>query len=502
MSLALALSLSGATPPMALRASLELDFLKQAFSMNRQSKNFADIITFSRPSAATRVNPLGLIETVAANVPCIDHSPVNLATGTGAQTLALAKDRTYAITAVGGTVAVAGAGVNVSQMGAASGVIQTPAGSGTVDVTFTPGGSVTALHVREVLGLSVWEQRTNLLLKSNDFSFVVGFWNNCPGNISVVLDALQQSGLSLQAVARTSNASSYIGGPTLAATAGTTFTASIYAKAKSTGNYYALRIIGGYPRRVDAVINLLTGAIAYSGNTNFTGLTAASIPMGNGLYRLIVSGVCQTSENINVQHGPLDASIISGAWEGSSAVMSDAYVGACQLEVGAFASPYIPTTTSQVTRAADGPPSETLTPWFKPEKGTVIWTGDVSATPAGIWPGLFQFDDASVANRFGCYVDANRYVTFAKRLSYAPVEVMTTNQFVAGQRFKVAVSWDATNMYISLNGGPVSTVAHGGLPAVSRLVHGKYDNMINGREAGFKYLPKSTVGTALQALSV
>jgi hypothetical protein len=42
-------------------------------------KNFGDIITFTRASAATRFNHLGQLESVAANVPRIDYDPVTKA---------------------------------------------------------------------------------------------------------------------------------------------------------------------------------------------------------------------------------------------------------------------------------------------------------------------------------------------------------------------------------------------------------------------------------------
>lgn len=46
--------------------------------MGSVTKAFSDIITFTRASAATRINAAGVIETVAANVPRIDYDPVTL----------------------------------------------------------------------------------------------------------------------------------------------------------------------------------------------------------------------------------------------------------------------------------------------------------------------------------------------------------------------------------------------------------------------------------------
>lgn len=47
--------------------------------MALNQKSFGDIITFTRASAATRINSLGVMESVAANVPRIDYDPVTLA---------------------------------------------------------------------------------------------------------------------------------------------------------------------------------------------------------------------------------------------------------------------------------------------------------------------------------------------------------------------------------------------------------------------------------------
>lgn len=47
--------------------------------MALNQKSFGDIITFTRASAATRINSIGVIESVAANVPRIDYDPVTLA---------------------------------------------------------------------------------------------------------------------------------------------------------------------------------------------------------------------------------------------------------------------------------------------------------------------------------------------------------------------------------------------------------------------------------------
>lgn len=471
--------------------SLNLDFINQKYSVCLIDESFANIFTFTRASAATRVNPLGVIESVAANLPCIDHSPVNLATGTGVQTLALAKDRTYAITAVGGTVVVTGAGVNVAQMGAASGVIQTPAGSGTVDVTFTPAGGPTALHVREVLGLSVWEQRTNLFTHSSGASMGVGIGATNQGITTSVVGSGVEDGISFIDVrfsgtplADQMSADGNIfanSGPRVAGTAGALYSIGFNARIVSGQSYVQPAFFLCYETSGSVFLSLApvvstnnsVSSIAKNRKTitNAAPANTAQMRVALALVGLIVGT-------------PVDVVI---------------RIGGAQLEAGAFPSPYIPTAGAQVTRAADLP-TEPLTPWFNPVAGTVVWRGFASLS-SGKYPCLFQFDDGSNQNALVANVDSVGTISFYRILGGVYAGCSTAG-VSTGSKFKVALSWDASNLFMSLNGGPVVSSPHSGLPSVNRLMHGNgAGGALNGDESSFKYLKKTTTGAALQALT-
>lgn len=60
------------------RPSLDLDFLQQRYQMSFIGKAFADIFTFTRAGAGTRINESGLIESVAANQPRFFFDPVTM----------------------------------------------------------------------------------------------------------------------------------------------------------------------------------------------------------------------------------------------------------------------------------------------------------------------------------------------------------------------------------------------------------------------------------------
>lgn len=468
----------GASPALlASLPSLDLDFLKQVYQMSLLGKNFSDIITFSRPSASTRINPLGLVESVAANVPCIDHSPVNLATGVGAQTLALAKDRSYAITAVGGTVAVAGAGVNVSQMGAAAGAIHTPAGVGTVDVTFTPFGGVTALHVREVLGLGVWEQRTNLIARSSDWS--TGW---APNTAPVRTPAYGLAPDNTMGTTRFQGSASNSGWyllPNYAA--GKTLSASIFVRHVSGAGELKFGCDGGTANN--------TGYIVYKPSTNqvtYTGGDAALLGVedfGNGIRRLKLRYTTTLASNSLIVYQ-------------SGGVPLDCEIWGSQLEEGAFVTPYIPTSGSQVTRAADVPPCNTVSPWLSQSAGTLYVEFD------GINPAMPVASlDVGTSSTVGIYVSSGTQIvgeiSGGTNVSDSIASPSSVN--------KVAYAFSANDRAMSLNGRTVQKSSSGSIPAgINTLNVGRNRSgtqFINGHIRKLRYIPKRLPDAQLQSLA-
>lgn len=122
-------------------------------------------LTCSGGANGTRVNSLGVI--VAATCPRIDHSPVNLASGTVTQTLSNVPAGRYALVVVGSGSAVIASGSTLQAPAFAfhgnKGVVVVESAG---NVTLTVTGSPSALHLRECYGVLDEETRENLLLNS------------------------------------------------------------------------------------------------------------------------------------------------------------------------------------------------------------------------------------------------------------------------------------------------------------------------------------------------
>lgn len=478
MSLALGLGLALANRR-ASAASLELDFLKQRYSVSQLSKNFSDIITFTRPSASTRINPLGLVESVAANVPCIDHSPVNLATGVGAQTLALAKDRSYAITAVGGTVAVAGAGVNVSQMGAAAGVIHTPAGTGTVDVTFTQGGGITALHVREVLGLGVWEQRTNYWVTASDPVSVTGGTSS----VSAIPSPIPSVNYS-EFIEDTANTIKQLEFYRAGLTSGQTYAFSLDVKPDTITSIDVWNFVSG----ILGSVNLLTGV-----STNPNVKTEKNSAGGWRITWTVVAASSAVNFRIYFNSG--------NAFLGTGRRF---YFANMQVEEGAFSTPRIPTTTAQVTRAADVPVINTISPWLGLSGYLLLKISIASPVVANKWQAIAGLDDGSYQNSLRMWCDPTGAVFFQRQVSGAIVETSRSVSFANSSPIKIALGFDASRLLGSVGGNLVGPVAHSGVPGVNRFTFGGASGLgqFNGwisRVEHVKKLPSNAQFAALTA---
>lgn len=186
------------------------------------------------------------------------------------------------------------------------------------------------------LGLLVEPQRTNLLLHSQDFTNAI--W--AKSNITVTPDATAAldgtvTADKVEAIASTNTTGRYI-------SAAATATALVYSIFVKKGNISTvnlrLRNDTTATNFATASLNLDTGAITGTGWTAY--------PYANGWFRAIFtqSTGITIGDAMSVYYGATSQVLTAGDhW----------YAWGAQLEAGAWASSYIPTTTATVTRSAD-----------------------------------------------------------------------------------------------------------------------------------------------------
>jgi hypothetical protein len=173
-----------------------------------------------------------------------------------------------------------------------------------------------------------------------------------------------------------------------------------------------------------------------------------------------------------------------------------------QLEIGAFATSYIPTTAAAATRAADVAKVTTLTPWFNATEGTMLFEGQYG--PVGAY--MFSLFGSSTSNRI--YENSSTFnrIDGGTRLAgvFSNAQVATA---LPNTNFKSALAYKTADSALSVNGGnAVATApASTGLPTVLRFDIGNNSalagNFLNGYVRKISYYPLRLTNAEVQAFS-
>ena len=353
----------------------------------------------------------------------------------------------------------------------------------------------------EAKGLLIEEQRTNLLTYSSDFAD--RSWNKTNGsyvtpNVGAGLDGL----LSASRWKRVATSPSFISKAYNKAQESSAYTLTVFAR-KDEGDYLALRLQGNYPGRADAVFNLATGAIhgTVSAVSGFSAPSAKIESLGAIGYKISLTATSDAAPQVqcyisfNSSGGVVDATDTNA---GSSGLLMGA-----QLEQASSPSSYIPTTTAQVTRAADVASVNVLSPWYRADEGALVieafsapGTGSPALNVGAALSGGNDYMYALLKNNSGVY----RSLTVRK--DGAEV-VALAHANVGFGLVKGAFSYTKDNFAGVLNAGVVLTDTSGGVPVVSslqigRLVGGFY---WNGHIRSIRYFPKRLSNAELQSLT-
>ncbi|SDK40756.1 Putative Ig domain-containing protein [Pseudomonas delhiensis] len=197
-------------------------------------------------------------------------------------------------------------------------------------------------------GLLIEEQRTNLFLQSTNLtsaSWVKGQFTVASGQPSVFGD---NSAFSLAPTSNGIQPQFYQS----VGISGTVQTISWIVKSDgATAAYIQLQGATTINSGCRVLVNLANGvlsAISYFGS-GFNNAVATAIPLGNGRWLVSLTATTITGENIRGLIGPSTSSSSV-----TTVNTTDGLIVECpQFEAGAFPTSYIPTTSSQVTRAAD-----------------------------------------------------------------------------------------------------------------------------------------------------
>ena len=205
---------------------------------------------------------------------------------------------------------------------------------------------------RECKGLLIEEARTNLYTYSEQFDNAVWLKVNITCIPEIVITPSGQ--LAGDAFIESTAASSfhYVNCTQTKAAAVKTYTYSIYVKDK--GRYISLGFSDNVANGVAGVVNPATGTISSVAGSYGTGWIANSLTItavNNGWYRVVFTFTSDAiSTSLGTQLSFYNPSLSTNVYTGDG--VSGAYIWGAQLEEGAFATSYIPSSVTWTGRAS------------------------------------------------------------------------------------------------------------------------------------------------------
>ena len=349
----------------------------------------------------------------------------------------------------------------------------------------------------ESLGLLVEEARTNLLVRSEDFSTswpvtnaTVSTNNAIAPNGNLIADSL------IETSATALHYTQQIVNPV---TSGASYLLSVYAKANTRSS---IELLDPYAL-VGRTFNLSNGTTSASQTGAGAPASFAIQPVGDGWYRCSI-GVTASGTSIALRITISNGSATSYTGDGTSGI----YVWGAQLEAGAFPTSYIPTTSATVTRAADvaSITGSAFTSFYSQSAGTLFTDARTQQSAGGHI--VIGVSTGSFASSAYLSKEPDNVLTAAPNASPSSLSI-TLSSVSSNVGLKSALAFTAGTGSASavMNGGTVGTDASTGIPiTMSQMGIGTApwnigSNLWNGHIARLTYWPTRLPNTTLQQIT-
>jgi hypothetical protein len=357
----------------------------------------------------------------------------------------------------------------------------------------------------ESLGLLVEEQRTNLLLRSEEFDNAS--WTKTAGSITADNTTAPTGNTTAELFTPTASSSFHACVQSLTVTASTPYTASVYIKGNGAP-FAQLSYDNGASVGAWLNVNLSNGAITRGPEAagGATGVSGSVTAMQNGWYRLAVTAThTGTVGRVLVMPLPSGSSTTGINATTTTATTDQIYLWGAQLEAGAFPTSYIPTTSATVTRSADvvSITGANFSSWYRQDEGTVF--ADINTAPvANIAQGIFDLSEGAGAERIFHRRNTTSFI----------VTAITDNSVVQGDfgsvsvsasgRARLGLAYRLNDFEAAVNGSSSGTDTSATVPTPDRIHIGQNfasGQSVNGTIRRLTYFPQRLSNSTLQAIT-
>jgi hypothetical protein len=344
-------------------------------------------------------------------------------------------------------------------------------------------------------GLLIEEQRVNLVLYSSDFtnatwtkslSAMAGTFTTAPDGTNTGAKWREDVTLAEHQI---------YASPSLTAAL---HTETWYLKAAERTKVRVSLATAGLALGASVIADLSAGTLSAVTNLGIhTGATATISAAGNGWYRVSLTITATATTYYSALTMVTGTNTVLYLGDGTSGI----FIWGAQLEAGAFATSYIPTVASTVTRSADvaSMTGTNFSSWYNQTEGTFVWAGSPFNVTTPI-TGLFSANDGTTNNRIDFRNNTDALVT-AGGVGQA---LLTTPLLTVNLINKVAMAVKLNDFAAVSNGGSVATDLAGTMPTVTRLLIGALDagaNYFNGHVRSIAYYNTRLPNAQLQTLT-
>lgn len=339
-------------------------------------------------------------------------------------------------------------------------------------------------------GLLIEETRTNVLLQSSDFDNIA--WkNNSPDTPVVTSNNLTapdgtMTGDTLTAISGTSNSRQSVN-----VLGGVAYTFSFFLKQGTSPRTRVLvRDATNGTNFIQATQITWSGGIPVIGGIS-AGTWATPELYANDWWRIVATGTPGNGASVNLLTGifpdTLDQTKNIGAW-------------GAQLEAGTFATSYIPTTTTSLSRNADvvSMTGTNFSDWWVATNGSAA-VRYAPAIVSGTRPAV-QFDDNTSDNIIALRSEATNPELYIKATTdQAQIDAGT---IAANTNYSLCGAWNTDNCAASINGAAAITDTSATIPTVTQARLGSDGtNYLNGWLQSIRYWPQRLTDAEVQAFS-
>jgi hypothetical protein len=333
-------------------------------------------------------------------------------------------------------------------------------------------------------GLLIEEQRSNLFLYSEQFNDAT--WAKTNATITANTTVAPSGSATAETFAVTSAGTQSRIHVVPSGLSGTN-TISIFAKADTKT---VIQVCDNNSATAFVNFDLSGGAVGSTG----AGATGVITALANGWYRCAATFTWSSEISFHV----VDSS--TSARREAPATTGALFIWGAQAENGAFATSYIPSVASQVTRAADNASmiGNNFARWYNVTQGT-LYAESAALVTAGFSRAM-QISDGTTSN----FISLTTNTSQIRNGGVFQVSLNTPGAgVVAGVFYKIALGYKVDDIAASTNGAAALTSSSASLPSVSRLqIGGQTSSLVgNGAIKRISYFNRRLADSELQGIT-